>query len=73
MGYQICPKCNGSGKKWNRVIETDCVSVALNISMESPIPYKDEDGKIKLMYPENTCQVCKGKIIISCETGLPPC
>lgn len=45
-GFQLCPKCNGSGQVGRRYATTDATN--------------------------ETCPVCKGKMIINKITGQPP-
>lgn len=72
MGFQTCPKCDGSGKRFNPLPETSGLAIMINAAATMPIPYKDKDGNIKFHTSDNTCPVCKGKMIISTETGKPP-
>jgi hypothetical protein len=67
-GFQKCPICNGTGKKYNTVFSGNpWFDIAFNL----PSIYKDENGNIKST-ADLPCVVCKGKMIISSETGLPP-
>ncbi len=71
-GFQLCPKCKGSGLR-NEPIVTGhyFLDAALSIGAIG-FPYKGTDGIIKWHKPDNTCPVCKGKLIINIETGHPP-
>lgn len=68
MSYQLCPKCKGSGER-NLYTGHPWLDVAL---MAALMPYKDKDGNIKLYKQDTKCPVCRGKMIISTITGLPP-
>jgi ssDNA-binding Zn-finger/Zn-ribbon topoisomerase 1 len=70
--FQVCPKCNGTGKRINPVPETSWLAVVANIGITMPYFYKDENGELKVKPVENICPVCNGKMIISTETGKPP-
>jgi hypothetical protein len=70
--YELCPKCNGTGERYKKLEETSALAMVLNFSLTMSIPYKDKDGNIKFHIPDNVCPVCKGKMIISSTTGLPP-
>lgn len=71
-GFQICPKCDGTGKRFNPLPETSAVAIMLNYAIMLPVPYKDKDGNLKLKGFKNVCEVCKGERVISTETGKPP-
>lgn len=69
MSYQKCPKCKGSGKKWN-FKPTGCIWLDLAVTLPSPRMVGD---KLVMDYPaDEVCPVCKGAMIINEETGLPP-
>lgn len=71
-GYQLCPKCDGSGLKFQPIPETSALAVLLNFSVIMPVPYRDKDGNIQIHKPDNTYAVCNGKMVISTTNGLPP-
>lgn len=69
MSYQKCPRCEGSGKKFN-FIPTGVWWFDLAVTM--PVLRINGD-KMEIDDPtKEVCPVCKGKMIISTETGLPP-
>lgn len=64
-GYQICSKCEGTGKRYN-IIPTGYAM--FDVAMMLPSAQELLTGKKN----DDTCPVCNGKMIISTETGLPP-
>lgn len=52
MSYQTCPKCNGSGKKWN-FTPTGCVYFDLAVTLPTITKVGDE---LEINYP--TKEVC---------------
>jgi len=65
-GFQICPKCMGTGKRFIPLPETSGIAIMLNYAVMLRVPYRDTDGNLRLS------EICKGKMVISTETGKPP-
>lgn len=71
-GFQLCPKCEGTGNKFQSLAGRMPYGEVLDLLNTMPLPYKDKDGNLKLYHKDNKCPVCNGKMIISVLTGLPP-
>lgn len=75
MSYETCPYCKGFGKKSNfEPLDYGWLGVALSIPR--PVFGKMADGSNGITGfddPMKTkCPVCKGRMIINSDTGLPP-
>lgn len=67
MAYQKCPKCGGTGKRFNAIPLTGNPWADMSIvGHNGLISISEAKGM------DNTCPVCKGKMIISETTGKPP-
>lgn len=67
MSFQKCPKCEATGKQLNDLPMTGIGMIDFgNVTFNGLIKINEARGM------KNVCVVCKGKMIISTKTGLPP-
>ena len=70
IGYQLCPKCEGTGLKHKAYIPTGTL---LDVAVMLPSMNWNKDGNLEIIDRfKLPCPVCNGKMIISVETGKPP-